>query len=117
MSPAKRLKNGVDIWHQSCDIGRHIAMETTIMIHEWMCQVRLPPQVGELNLNSEVGHEIERSCRAPGAVGRVTPCAPRLQPACANFGRRRFLNPLPMADFLILFIPTLVFTKGNDLIS
>jgi len=43
-----------------------------------------------------MGNEIERTCRAPSAVGRVTPCAPRLQPAGANIPRRRFPNPLPV---------------------
>jgi hypothetical protein len=47
-----------------------------------------------------VGNEIERTCRAPGAVGRVTPCAPRLQPAGANFPRRRLPDPLPIKTFL-----------------
>ena len=42
--------------------------------------------------NSEAGQEIERSCRAPSVVGRVTPCAPRLQPAGPNFPRRRASN-------------------------
>jgi len=34
-------------------------------------------------------NESERTCRAPIAVGRVTPCAPRLQPAGATFSRGR----------------------------
>ena len=33
------------------------------------------------NPNSKVGHAFEKTCCAPGAVGRVTPCAPRLPPA------------------------------------
>jgi len=61
------------------------------------------------NPNSEMGHESERPCRAPGAVGRVTPCAPRLQPVRANFPRRRFPNPLPIAAFLGFFVTTSVF--------
>ena len=32
-----------------------------------------------VNPNSEVGNEIEKTSRVPNAVGRVTPCAPRLQ--------------------------------------
>jgi len=36
-----------------------------------------------------VGSEIEQLCREPGVVGRVTPCAPRLQPAGAKFPCRR----------------------------
>jgi len=39
--------------------------------------------------NPGAGNEIEKSCREPGAVGRVTPCAPRLQRAGAVFPRRR----------------------------
>ena len=32
-----------------------------------------------LNPKSEMGNEIERTCRAPSVVGRVTPCAPSWQ--------------------------------------
>jgi len=46
-----------------------------------------------------LGREIERPCREPSAAGRVTPCAPRLQPACSNFPRRRVPTPLPIRSF------------------
>jgi len=46
------------------------------------------------NPNSEVGNEIEKTRREPSAVGRVTPCAPRLQRAGAVFPRRRLPDPL-----------------------
>ena len=55
---------------------------------------------GRFDPNSEVGNAIEKTCRKPGAVGRVTPCAPRLQPAGANFPRRRLPDPLPIKTFL-----------------
>jgi hypothetical protein len=57
-----------------------------------------------VNPNSEMGNEIERTCRAPGAVGRVTPCAPRLQPMDTNFPRRRLPNPLPITAFHKCFL-------------
>ena len=41
----------------------------------------------------------------PSLVGRVTPCAPRLPPAGANFPRRRLPNPLPIRT-LSWFPPT-----------
>jgi hypothetical protein len=53
-----------------------------------------------MNPNAEAGNEIEKTCRAPSAVGRVTPCAPRLPPAGASFPWRRLLNLLPIKAFL-----------------
>jgi hypothetical protein len=41
------------------------------------------------NPDSESGDEIEQTFREPITVGRVTPCAPRLQPAGAEFPRHR----------------------------
>jgi len=52
-----------------------------------------------LNPKSEVGHGIEKPCRVPMVVGRVTPCAPRLQPECTKYPRRRLPNPLPINAF------------------
>jgi len=49
-----------------------------------------------------VGNEIEKTCREPGAVGRVAPCAPRLQRAGAVFPRRRLPEPLRLKTFLKL---------------
>jgi hypothetical protein len=46
------------------------------------------------NPYSEVGNEIEKARHEPSAVGRVTPCAPRLQRAGAVFPRRRLPDPL-----------------------
>jgi hypothetical protein len=57
------------------------------------------------NPNSEVGNEIEKTRRAPGMVGRVTPCAPRLQPAGAKFPRRRPPDPLSISIFLEFPVP------------
>ena len=37
----------------------------------------------------QLGGEIEQTFREPITVGRVTPCAPRLQPAGAEFPRHR----------------------------
>jgi len=54
-----------------------------------------------MNPNSEVGKAIEKTCRDPMAVGRVTPCAPRLPPAGATFPGRRLPNPL---GFLIAIL-------------
>ena len=59
-----------------------------------------------LNPNSEAGNEIEKPCREPGAVGRVTPCTPRLQPAGAKLPRRRPPDPLPVKTFLKFPVPT-----------
>ena len=56
--------------------------------------------------NSEVGNAIEKPCREPGAVGRVTPCAPRLQPAVAKFPRRRLPDPQPIKTLLEFPVPT-----------
>jgi len=56
--------------------------------------------------NSEVGNAIEKPCREPGAVGRVTPCAPRLQPAGAKFPRRRLPDPQPIKTLLEFPVPT-----------
>jgi len=69
---------------------------------------RCPPQLS-LKPNSEVGNEIERTCREPSAVGRVTPCAPRLQPAGARFPRRRLPDPLPIKPLLEFSAPTSFF--------
>ena len=73
------------------------------------CLPWLEPASSRLNPNSEVGHEIERTCRAPSAVGRVTPCAPRLQPAGAKFPRRRLPDPLPIQTLLEFSVPTSFF--------
>ena len=43
-----------------------------------------------MNPKTEMDNQIEKTGRAPIVVGRVTPCAPRLQPTYANFPRRRF---------------------------
>jgi len=56
--------------------------------------------------NSEVGNAIEKPCREPGAVGRVTPCAPRLQRAGAKFPRRRLPDPQPIKTLLEFPVPT-----------
>ena len=37
-----------------------------------------------LNLNSEVSRAIAKICHESMLVGRVTPCAPRLQPEGTN---------------------------------
>jgi len=58
------------------------------------------------NPNSEVGNEIEKTRREPSAVGRVTPCAPRLPPARAKFPRRRLPDPLPIKTLLEFPVPT-----------
>ena len=73
------------------------------------CLPWLEPASSRLNPNSEVGHEIERTCRAPSAVGRVTPCAPRLPPAGAKFPRRRLPDPLPIQTLLEFSVPTSFF--------
>ena len=52
-----------------------------------------------LNPNSEVGVAIEKTCREPAVVGRVTPCAPRLQPDGTNYPRCHFHNPLKIMAF------------------
>jgi len=44
-----------------------------------------------MNPKTEMGNQIEKTGRAPIVVGRVTPCAPRLQPTYANFPRRHLL--------------------------
>ena len=54
---------------------------------------------------TEAGHQIEKSCRQPIVVGRVTPCAPRLPPECANHPQRLFLNPLPISVFSMFLRP------------
>ena len=53
-----------------------------------------------------MGNETEKTRRAPSAVGRVTPCAPRLQRADAKFPRRRLPDPLPSKAFLEFPVPT-----------
>ena len=53
-----------------------------------------------INPNFEVGHEIEKTGRAPRAAGRVTPCAPRLPPARAKFPWRRLPDLLPIKTLL-----------------
>jgi len=60
----------------------------------------------DFSANSEVGNEIEKPCRAPSAVGRVTPCTPRRQPAGAKLPRRRPPDPLPIKTFLEFPVPT-----------
>ena len=60
----------------------------------------LPVRPSPLSPNSEEGNEIEKTRRAPSAVGRVTPCAPRLQPAGAKFPSRRLPDPLSIKTFL-----------------
>jgi len=55
---------------------------------------------------TEVGHEIEMTHRDPMVVGRVTPCAPRQQPAGANIPGRRLPNPLPIRAFSGFVLPT-----------
>ena len=57
--------------------------------------------------NSELGNEVERRCREPSVVGRVTPCPPRLQPSPAIFPRRHIFNPLPIRTFPMLPRPSL----------
>ena len=42
---------------------------------------------------------------SPSLVGRVTPCAPRLQPARAKFPRRRLPDPLPIKTLLEFPVP------------
>jgi len=59
-----------------------------------------------LTPHSAVGYEIERTCRAPSAVGRVTPCAPRLPPAGAKFPWRRLPDPLAIKILLEFPVPT-----------
>jgi hypothetical protein len=49
-----------------------------------------------INPNSEVGNEIEKTRRAPSMVGRVTPCAPRLQPEWTSYFSHRISNSLPV---------------------
>jgi len=63
----------------------------------------------KLNSNSEVRAEIERPCRPPGVVGRVTPRAPRLQPAGAKFPWRPLPDPLSIKTFLKFPVPTSTF--------
>ena len=58
-----------------------------------------------MNPNSEVGKAIEKTCRDPMAVGRVTPCAPRLPPAGAKFPWRRLPDPLSINIFLEFVVP------------
>jgi len=55
-----------------------------------------------LNPNSDVGNEIEKTRREPTAVGRVTPCAPRLPPAGAKFSWWRILDPQSIKTFIEL---------------
>ena len=55
-------------------------------------------QTWHLNPNSEVGNEIEKTRREPSTVGRVTPCAPRLQPAGAKFPWRPLPDPLAISN-------------------
>jgi hypothetical protein len=62
-----------------------------------------------MNVNSEVGNKIEKPCRAPGVVGRVTSCAPRQQPAGATYHWRRIRAPLPIQTFLEFPSPTAAF--------
>ena len=57
------------------------------------------------NPNSEAGNEIEKTRREPSAVGRVTPCAPRLPPAGAKFPWRRLPDPLSINIFLEFVVP------------
>ena len=49
-----------------------------------------------INPNSEVSNEIEKTCRVPIMVGRVTPCAPRLQPEWTRYFSHRISNSLPV---------------------
>jgi hypothetical protein len=62
------------------------------------------------NPNSEVGNAFEKTCRAPSAVGRVTPCAPRLQPAGTKFPGLRLPDPLSIKTLLEWPEPTSEFT-------
>ena len=66
----------------------------------------LPVRPSPLSPNSEEGNEIEKTRRAPSAVGRVTPCAPRLQPARAKFPWRPLPDPLSIKIFLEFAVPT-----------
>ena len=66
-----------------------------------------------MNLNALVGRRRRAEdctpyrpqiCHGTRLVGRVTPCAPRLQPTSANFPRRRIpdalpINPVPTSEF------------------
>ena len=50
--------------------------------------------------------ETSRPHAIPWAVGRVTPCAPRLPPAGAKFPRRRLPDPQPIKTLLEFPVPT-----------
>ena len=64
-----------------------------------------------------VGAEIEKTRREPSTVGRVTPCAPRLQPTGAKFPRRRPPDPLPGNIFLEFALPTSEFGFKSVLLN
>jgi len=68
------------------------------------------------NPKTEVGNEIEKTGREPMVAGRVTPCAPRLPPAGANFSRSRLSNPLPIVAFLKFSIAASVSSPGYALL-
>jgi len=53
----------------------------------------------DLNPNSEVDRGIEKPRRKSIVVGRVTPCAPRLQPDGTNYPRCYFHNQLKIMAF------------------
>jgi hypothetical protein len=48
----------------------------------------------------------QRHVASPSLVGRVTPCAPRLQPAGAKFPRHRLPDPLPSKTLIEFPVPT-----------
>jgi hypothetical protein len=62
-----------------------------------------------LNPKAEVGLAIEMPCRMPIVAGRVTPCAPRLQPECFDGPQRAMPNSFPIRAFPRFLVPTSVF--------
>ena len=67
---------------------------------------RIHAVIDLFNPNSEVRAEIERPCRAPSVVGRVTLCAPRLPPGRTKYPQRRLPNPLLISVYPCSPAPT-----------
>jgi hypothetical protein len=47
-----------------------------------------------LNPKTGVGRDLDKPIANPRLVGRVTPCAPRLQPARTGFSQALIANPV-----------------------
>jgi len=64
------------------------------------------PNLNPLTRTPQWAMKSKSHVTGPSLVGRVTPCAPRLQPAGAKFPRRRLPDPLPSKTLLEFSAPT-----------